>query len=122
MRIHYVESRVFTLRVKEFMDDDGYRTLQALLQEDPERGDVMQGCAGLRKLRWSQPTRGKGKRGGCRIIYLNLPEFRRIDLLAVYGKDEQDDLNEAQRAQLRALAETVRRDAAFWAKRKRNPR
>jgi len=32
-------------------------------------------------------ARGKGKRGGARVIYLNIPEAERIDLITVYGKD-----------------------------------
>jgi hypothetical protein len=37
--------------------------------KDPEAGDVITGTGGLRKLRHGDATRGKGKRGGLRIIY-----------------------------------------------------
>ncbi len=33
----------------------------------------MPGCGGLRKIRYADPQRGKGKRGGLRIIYLFIP-------------------------------------------------
>lgn len=62
-------------------------------------------------MRVEEPPRGKGKRGGCRVIYLAIPEAARIDLLAIYSKDAQDDLTEAQRKSLKAVAERARRTA-----------
>ena len=37
--------------------------------EIPELGDVMPGTGGLRKVRWEDARRGKGKRVGLRVIY-----------------------------------------------------
>ncbi len=50
------------------MDDEAYRLLQLELMEDPTAGAVIEGTGGLRKLRQADPRRGKGKRGGLRII------------------------------------------------------
>jgi len=84
----------------------------------PEKGDVIPGCGGLRKVRVADPRRGKGKRGGARVIYLNIPEAERIDMLAIYSKDERDDLDEDQRKVLRALAEQARKEAIASFRRK----
>ena len=62
----------------------------------------MPGTGGFRKLRWGDTTRGKGKRGGLRIIYCLLPEDHQVWLFTLYGKDEADDLTPAQKTQLRA--------------------
>jgi hypothetical protein len=86
----------------------------------PEKGDVMPGCAGLRKVRVAAPRRGRGKRGGARVIYLNIPEAERIDMIAIYGKDERDDLTEQQKRALRALAEQARREAIASFRRRRS--
>jgi hypothetical protein len=43
--------------------------LQLELMDNPTAGDVMEGTGGLRKLRQADPRRGKGKRGGLRVIY-----------------------------------------------------
>ena len=43
--------------------------LQEALLKNPEKGDVMPGTGGFRKLRWRDPRLGKGKRGGLRVIY-----------------------------------------------------
>lgn len=43
--------------------------VRAHVAENPEAHDVIPGLGGLRKARWGQKSRGKGKRGGARIIY-----------------------------------------------------
>ena len=107
----FVESRAFTALLKDYLDDDAYQELQKELMAAPDKGRVMPGCGGLRKLRFADPKRGKGKRGGVRVIYLHIPEAERIDLLAIYGKDEKDDLTAGEKKVLRALAEQAREEA-----------
>jgi hypothetical protein len=100
----FVETRAFTARAKGRLTDEMLRALQNELMADPEKGAVMRGCGGLRKIRAGAGLRGKGKRGGTRVIYLSIPEAERIDLLTVYGKDEKDDLSAAEKSALRKLA------------------
>lgn len=104
----FYETPFFTRRITQLLDDETYRGLQNDLRENPVSGEVMQGCGGLRKLRWEEPRRGKGKRGGLRIIYLHVPEARCIYFVTVYGKDEQDDLSADQKRQLKAIAEQTK--------------
>lgn len=52
----------------DYLTDDAYRQLQQTLLVNPEAGDVIEGTGGLRKLRQADPKRGKGKRGGLRMI------------------------------------------------------
>jgi mRNA-degrading endonuclease RelE of RelBE toxin-antitoxin system len=107
----FVEAEVFTTYVRDLLDDETYRAFQNELIRNPEKGAVMAGCGGLRKVRVEQPKRGKGKRGGCRIIYLHIPEVGRIDLLAIYSKGKQDDLTSEQRKAMKARAESARKQA-----------
>lgn len=51
------------------MDDEAYRLLQLELMDNPTAGAVIEGKGGLRKLRQADSRRGKGKRGGLRVIY-----------------------------------------------------
>ncbi len=111
MKQTFVETRVFTARMKARLDDEAFRALQNALMTNPQLGDPMPGCGGLRKVRWSDPSRGKGKRGGVRVIYLNIPEVDRIDLITVYGKDEKDDLSASERKVLRRIAEEAKAEA-----------
>jgi len=78
--------------------------LQYELYQKPDSGAVIPGAAPLRKIRWSDERRGKGKRGGLRIIYLHVPEFEVVFLMDMYGKDEVDDLPANEKKELRQLA------------------
>ena len=110
----FVEASVFTQQARQLLDDEMFRAFQNDLAREPEKGAVMQGCGGLRKARVEAPQRGKRKRGGFRVIYLHIPEAGRIDLLAIYGKDCQDDLTEPQKRALKQMAEQARREALAW--------
>jgi len=107
----FVETEAFTERVRELLDDDTYRAFQNDLVRSPGMGAGMPGCGGLRKARIGEPERGKGKRGGCRVIYLIIPEVERIDLLAIYSKNTQDNLTVQQCRAMKTLAEKARREA-----------
>ena len=69
----FIETTEFTARVAAFLSDDDYTELQTLLRANPDIGKVMPGCGGMRKIRFADARRGKGKRGGLRIIYLHVP-------------------------------------------------
>jgi hypothetical protein len=88
----FIETKEFTEWVKEYLTDDVLADLQRVLQSDPNTGSVMPGCGGLRKMRVADPARGKGKRGGIRVIYLHIEELDQIHLVTLYGKNEKDDL------------------------------
>ncbi len=58
---------------KKLLARGGDALLEKVEQEilnNPEVGDVIPGVGGVRKMRISDPSRGKGKRGGYRVIYL----------------------------------------------------
>ncbi len=69
MQATFVELPPFERTRKDYMDDEAYRLLQLELMEDPTAGAVIEGTGALRKLRQTDPRRGKGKRGGLRAIY-----------------------------------------------------
>jgi mRNA-degrading endonuclease RelE of RelBE toxin-antitoxin system len=80
--------------------------LRANLAENPEAHDVIPGLGGLRKARWGQESRGKGKRGGVRIIYFYALTAGIVALIDIYSKAEKKDLNEIDKKWLkRELAE-----------------
>jgi len=65
--ISFVETKLLTRLVQEYLSDDEYSELQQSLIANPEAGAVIVGLGGVRKLRWA--IRGRGKRGGIRVIY-----------------------------------------------------
>ncbi|MEX0717342.1 MAG: type II toxin-antitoxin system RelE/ParE family toxin [Planctomycetaceae bacterium] len=111
MKAVFVESKEFTAWVGEYLPDETYAALQEELMDDPRKGMPIRGCGGLRKIRISDPGRGKGKRGGARIIYLHVPEAKRFYMLDIYGKDEKDDLSSDEKKTLRALAQELKKEA-----------
>lgn len=119
MKATFIELTAFTDWVSDFLPDEALSQLQLELMADPNKGDVIPGCGGLRKVRASDPARGRGKRGGVRVIYLYIPEARWFFLLSVYGKGRKDDLSNAQKKQLAAMATTLQqqaRDSVSWRK------
>jgi hypothetical protein len=84
MKPTFVETTGFTESIAELLPDHAYAQLQRQLTMHPHSGDVMRGCGGLRKIRTADPKRGKGKRGGARVIYLHIPEAKRFYMLDVY--------------------------------------
>jgi hypothetical protein len=111
MKAVFVESTEFTRWVSTYLPDEAYADLQQELMDQPEKGAVMPGCGGLRKVRMGDPQRGKGKRGGARVIYLHVPEAKRFFMLDVYGKDEKDDLSASEKRELASLANELKRQA-----------
>jgi hypothetical protein len=99
-----VETKAFTARIGDLLEDDDYRTLQLELVQRPTAGSVIPGSGGLRKLRWA--VAGRGKRGGARVIYFWHPESARILMLFAYVKNEREDLTVTQRQALRRIVES----------------
>lgn len=93
---------MFTAIITDYMEDDEYRALQSFLAGDPEAGDVMPGTGGFRKLRWADRRRGKGKRGGLRVIYYYFLTYAQVWLMTLYDKGEIADLSSAEKRLLKA--------------------
>jgi hypothetical protein len=88
----FVELPPFERHRADSLDDEGFSGLQVALMADPEAGDVIRDTGGLRKLRFGDPRRGKGKRGGMPVIYYWWDAGRQFWLFTLYGKDEMSDL------------------------------
>ena len=85
MMLTFIETKVFTRLIGEYLSDDEYRVLQAALVSYPQAGDVIPGSGGVRKLRWNGA--GRGKRGGIRVIYYLRSQQGQVWLLTVYAKN-----------------------------------
>lgn len=105
MKAVFVELPPFERYRKDYLDEEGFRHLQMFLISDPGAGDVIRGTGGLRKIRYSDARRGKGKRGGLRVIYYWWLKGHQFWLFTLYDKDAADDLTVQQRTQLKALLE-----------------
>jgi hypothetical protein len=92
----------FKAEATELIGAAGIEAVAIYLIDHPAAGPVIPGAAGARKLRW--PAKGKGKRGGARIIYLYVVIAARIYLLRCYAKNVKTDLTEDEKKELRQIA------------------
>lgn len=106
MKAVFVELPAFERHRAEYMDDRAFAELQGHLLKDPEVGEVIQGTGGLRKMRFADKRRGKGKRGGLRVVYYWWSAGMQFWLFTLYDKDEISDLTPAQRKALKAMIKT----------------
>src|SRR5690625_7929748 len=89
------------------MNDAAFMSFQEKLIEYPTAGDVIVGAGGLRKVRFTDSFKGKGKRGGLRIIYYWWGGGFQFWLFTLYRKGEMKDLNAKER---RVLAQMLRNE------------
>ncbi len=103
MKAVFVELPAFTRYRADYLGDEGFRGLQEVMMKNPKAGDVIEGTGGLRKLRYSDPRRGKGKRGGLRVIYYWWDGGSQFWLFTLYDKNEMADLSPDEKKALKGI-------------------
>jgi mRNA-degrading endonuclease RelE of RelBE toxin-antitoxin system len=101
----FVELTPFIAFREAHWTDDEFATLQQFLLVAPDAGSLIRGAGGLRKLRWT--ARGRGKRGGTRVIYYWYRPNERIYLIYAYSKSDREDLTATQLRLLRQLMRDI---------------
>ncbi len=102
--MEFIETSIFTKQIDELLSPEQQTLLQIALIEDPKCGDVIPRSGGLRKMRWADERRKKGKRSGIRVIYYTLTDEDQLLMLFAYSKDAQGDLTKDQ---IKALKDVV---------------
>lgn len=87
----FVETSIFTKLLSKYMKDDEYRLFQLYLMENSDKGKVISGSGGVRKIRWA--INDKGKSGGIRVIYFWKESASEIWLLTLYAKSKKDSIS-----------------------------
>jgi hypothetical protein len=106
MTREFVMTEFFDLYWKKLnLTDDDLKDFQNFLLENPERGDIVKGAGGVRKVRWQLGN--KGKSGGIRCIYMDFETYKTIYLLIVYPKNVKDDLTEKEKQNLKKLVKEL---------------
>ena len=95
----FIETKLFTRLVQEYLSDEEYQELQTLLIAQPGAGKVVPGSGGVRKLRWR--ASGRGKSGGYRVIYFATIEQGEIWMLTMYPKNVQENISAKVLRQIR---------------------
>ncbi|MCP9270402.1 type II toxin-antitoxin system RelE/ParE family toxin [Xenorhabdus sp. XENO-1] len=103
--IEFIETSMFTRQIKEIATDDELQELQRELIESPEKGDLIRGTGGLRKIRMAIGSQGKS--GSARVIYF-LATKDIIYMVMVYPKSKKDSLTDAEKAELKKLTKLLK--------------
>lgn len=82
------------------------KLLEDILLENPQKGDVIEGTSGARKMRIQM--NGHGKRGGGRVIYVDIFEKEKLYFLFAYPKNGQVNLTEQQKKIVRQMVEAIK--------------
>ncbi|MGN0178895.1 MAG: type II toxin-antitoxin system RelE/ParE family toxin [Monoglobaceae bacterium] len=90
------------------LDESHLIQLERALLENPQKGKVIADTGGARKLRIQLD--GRGKRGGGRVIYLDVFEKEKLYLLLAYPKNVQTDLTQEQKKAIKNLIEIIKKE------------
>lgn len=102
----FVELPSFERFREDYLTDDEYKNFQLMLMANPKAGDVIAGTGGLRKIRFEDKRRGKGKRGGLRVIYYYQTSAVEFLLFSIYDKDEASDLSNKEKTLFKVYLES----------------
>ena len=100
---NFRESKIFTKRLTALLSDEDYAELQWELIEYPKGGNIIKAGGGIRKIRWA--AKGRGKRGGVRVIYYFAVAKGKFLMLDIYAKNEREDLSSFELKYLKNLVE-----------------
>jgi hypothetical protein len=70
MRVLFIESHKLTEQVARLDAQEAVWELENELLQNPDRGDLIQGTGGFRKIRMK--LAGRGKSAGARVVYFHL--------------------------------------------------
>lgn len=105
--IEFIETSIFTRQIQLIATDDELKALQCELIASPEKGDIIRGTGGLRKIRMA--TGNQGKSGSNRVIYF-LASRDVIYLVMAYPKNIKDSLSAAEKAVLKKLTQQLKHE------------
>jgi hypothetical protein len=90
------------------LSEDEVFDIVTQVSEDPSLGDLIPGTGGARK--WRIPAKGKGKRGGGRVVSYYAADDVPVFLLSVFAKGDRIDLTQAERNELKSILADIAED------------
>ncbi|EFB71866.1 toxin-antitoxin system, toxin component, RelE family [Providencia rustigianii DSM 4541] len=103
--IKFIETSIFTRQIKQIATDEELRILQNELIGRPEKGDIIQGTGGIRKMRMAIGSQGKS--GSARVIYF-LATKEIIYLIMAYPKNMKDSLTDEEKIALKKVTKILK--------------
>jgi hypothetical protein len=100
-----IEMETFLRAAERLMSEEERAKIVDIVAADPAGGVVIPGTGGLRKLRIA--LKGRGKRGGGRVVYWYHSEGNPAALLTVFAKGDASDLTAQQRRSFIAIGAAI---------------
>ena len=107
MKRVFVEAEIFKNKLEEIGDKNLLQNLQIEILKNPQVGVLVQSTGGIRKLRFG--AKGKGKSGGVRVFYLDIPTKEKCYLLFVLEKSEVENICDDEKNELKDLAQLLKK-------------
>lgn len=119
MRRTFVYTSMMQQLLKEFSDPEAKaREIENTILDNPEVGDIVAGTGGVRKFRAADESRGKGKRGGIRVFFLDLPHVQTTHMIFLLKKGEAADLAADEKKVIRELVLKLKKESMPWNQKK----
>lgn len=112
MKCQLIQTKDFAETVEDLiakrkLKKEDFEDFKKTLAENPEQGDMIAGTGGIRKVRLKSAT--KGRSGGLRVCYLYIENRLILFLLFIYAKNEQENLSQSEKTELKQLANSIKR-------------
>ena len=91
------------------LNKDDETAIENEILNNPATGVIIKGTGGIRKFRMALPHTGKS--GGARVIYVDFPKYGKVYLIAIFAKNEKDNLNQEERNELKILTKMLELEA-----------
>ena len=95
----------FSRRSAKLLSEAERQDIICFLAHAPKSGVLIEGCGGIRKLRWRRGN--KGKSGGVRIVYYFYNDRIPLYLVTLFAKGDRANLTQAERNDLRGLVDEL---------------
>ncbi len=92
----------FMRLAKKAMTAEALQELVDVLSLQPEKGALIRGTGGVRKVRWRTGKDNKGKSGGVRILYY-YGQGVLVLLVTLFRKSEKENIDTAEKNELKKL-------------------
>ncbi len=95
----------FMRLAQKLMTQEQLQNLIDTLALYPEKGAVITGTGGIRKIRWIT-GKGGGKRGGLRVLYYYDGEYI-VLLITLFKKADKENIDDGEKKELRKLIDEL---------------
>jgi hypothetical protein len=107
MKRVFVEADDFRSKLDSLNEPGLLQIIQNEIAKNPDIGVLVQGTGGIRKIRFG--AKGKGKSGGIRVFYLDVPLKEKCYLLFLLQKSDAENISAEEKKELKELSQLLKR-------------